>query len=105
MDKESPQNYTPQWETLRRYEVIYYVVWLGGAILALVLSMHFPALKDVFGVLWIAAFFAAVSLKGSFRCPRCGNPFFSRPHALGRFNNPFTRKCLHCGLPKWQSHG
>jgi len=64
MDEQSPQNYTPQWETLRRYETAYYVTWLGGAVLALVLSVHFRALEDVFGFLWIAAFFAVGSLKG-----------------------------------------
>ena len=28
------------------------------------------------------------------RCPRCGNRFFAR-----LYNNPFTDKCMHCGLP------
>jgi len=31
------------------------------------------------------------------RCPKCRNRFFRTPHR----NLPFTRKCLHCGLPKW----
>jgi len=30
----------------------------------------------------------------SLRCPRCGEPFYSSM----RISNPFTKRCLHCGL-------
>lgn len=36
-----------------------------------------------------------------FRCPRCQQRFFSD----GPYRNSFTRKCLHCGLPKWANQG
>jgi hypothetical protein len=31
------------------------------------------------------------------KCPRCVEPFFY----AGLLRNPFARKCMHCGLPKW----
>lgn len=55
----------------------------------------------VWGVFaWIAAY-----KKGNFRCPRCGESFFvawdNRRWHQGLRNKLWTRKCLHCGLPKW----
>ena len=41
----------------------------------------------------------------SLRCPRCGEPFFytfdDRPWRMSWRRNPFARRCMHCGLPKW----
>lgn len=34
-------------------------------------------------------------------CPRCGEPFHYAIGWLGRLNNPFARRCVHCGLRKW----
>ncbi|HEY3448200.1 MAG TPA: hypothetical protein VGK67_17725 [Myxococcales bacterium] len=33
-----------------------------------------------------------------FKCPRCREPFFM---SAGFFRNPFAKKCMRCGLPKW----
>ena len=33
-------------------------------------------------------------------CPRCGKLFHAR-YKVGHMANPFARKCIHCGLPKW----
>jgi hypothetical protein len=38
-------------------------------------------------------------------CPRCGDPFHYVVGWLGRLNNPFTRRCVHCGLRKWAEDG
>lgn len=101
------QDYTPQWAALRRYEAFYYVTWIGGGILALVLSTHLQSLATVFGVCWLVGTLASSLPVGSFRCPRCGKPFFSRRiTAAGlHYHNGFTRKCLNCGLPKGQQFG
>ncbi len=32
-------------------------------------------------------------------CPRCGRPF----HVTWWYGNPWGRRCVHCGLPKWTS--
>jgi hypothetical protein len=34
-------------------------------------------------------------------CPRCGKPYHYLVRWYGRWNNPFARHCVHCGLPKW----
>ena len=38
-------------------------------------------------------------------CPRCGELFFrkfdDRPWRGAWQHNPFARRCMHCGLPKW----
>jgi hypothetical protein len=34
-------------------------------------------------------------------CPRCGKPFHYVARWYGRWNNPFARRCVHRGLPKW----
>jgi hypothetical protein len=40
----------------------------------------------------------AAHLKRMFwACPRCGRPF----HLGWFYGNPFARRCVHCGLPKW----
>lgn len=102
MNETEPQSYAAQWLALSRYELLYYVVWIGGAVLALVLSLNFHSIASVFGFLWLAGFFAAGMPLGNFRCPRCGKKFFSRRGAIGTYNNIFTSKRLNCGLPKWQ---
>jgi hypothetical protein len=56
---------------------------------------------DYFGyavaICWIAASVVAGVRAAWFPCPRCGKPFF----ASWWYRNPFARKCVHCGLPKW----
>jgi hypothetical protein len=36
-------------------------------------------------------------------CPKCGQPFHYMVGWLGRANNPFARRCVHCGLPNWST--
>lgn len=51
----------------------------------------------IIAVGWMMAVaFAGVALK-SFPCPRCGRLFFRSE----RYHNAFARKCVHCGLAKW----
>jgi len=52
----------------------------------------------IIGVSWLLGFAIAGIRLQPFACPRCRNPFFSSPF----YYWPFGRKCMHCGLPKWQ---
>jgi len=45
---------------------------------------------------WLLAFAATTHYALASRCPRCGQPFGSRP---GEGHNPSTQHCLRCGLP------
>ena len=62
-----------------------------------------------FAVLWMIAFAVAGYQKSNFSCPRCREMFFrswdDRPWRKTWRSNPFARRCLHCGLPKWADAG
>ena len=49
----------------------------------------------VTALIWMGLTVAAAVWFSAFRCPRCGK-FFTISWTL---QNPFARKCLHCGLP------
>ena len=59
----------------------------------------------VAAIVWMIAFAAIGYPKFNFRCPRCGEMFFrtfdDRPWRRTWVHKPWTRRCLHCGLPKW----
>ena len=99
------QDYTPQWRSLRRNESRFFMVLIGGAVSALLLSLRFPSLAVVFVLIWLTGFFAAGVPLGNFRCPRCGKRFFARPRAIGNYYNPLRRKCRNCELSKRQARG
>jgi hypothetical protein len=46
---------------------------------------------------WIAVCVVTGWRVALFSCPRCHKWFF----ATWWYRNPFARKCVHCGLPKW----
>jgi hypothetical protein len=97
-----PQSYSEGWRDYRRRVRILSGSWLGGLVfilftsLASVLGRVFPLDRSVFGLVWLAAFMISGVRLATWRCPRCGSWFFAR----GSSWHPFTRACLHCGLPK-----
>ncbi|HEY2381329.1 MAG TPA: hypothetical protein VGK48_09130 [Terriglobia bacterium] len=64
----------------------------------------------IFGaaLLWMGSLIAVGYPKINFRCPRCRELFFrkfdDRPWRMSWQHNPFARRCMHCGLPKWASN-
>lgn len=76
---------------------------LGFGTLALVptffaIMRFFPAKLQLGGLLFVSGAWLALWVRANtFRCPRCGQYFFWRPMV----RNPFARRCLNCGLPKW----
>ena len=77
-----------------------------AALLAFVLFLSFAIADVLRGQYWwdiglfvVLGFFAAWTRLVIWKCPQCGNMFFSRPWR----ENPFARSCLHCGLPKWST--
>lgn len=58
----------------------------------------FVSRDSLFFLAWIiAALVAVISNRPEFKCPRCNKPFYRR----AAFYNGFTRKCLNCGLKKY----
>ena len=53
---------------------------------------------------WVVVWFRFFFVSGEYvywSCPRCGKPLHYIARWYGRWNNPFARRCVHCGMPKW----
>ena len=96
--------YTNDWETYRKRRWVNWCMLLGfipvAALSGLVLS---PMMRTAAPFYWLTgAWMLAIVVFGNyellFHCPRCHSPFFS----WGLSSNSLARKCVHCGLPKWQ---
>jgi hypothetical protein len=46
------------------------------------------------GIAWVILFVVFGMIHAFVRCPACNKPFNFR----GLYGNPFTSKCLHCGI-------
>jgi hypothetical protein len=100
-------DYAVSWEDYRRRcrrAALLLLGWLpvAGGFAFLMQRFHLSeAAAEVGAGAWmVAAFWTALRIK-LWRCPRCGNRFFMRRLV----SDPFARKCLHCGLPKWELRG
>jgi hypothetical protein len=98
-------NYDENWRDLRSRIRLFWFVWLSGvpliALVAAALDRILPKIANQTGVglviAWMVAFVAAGIYRQAFKCPRCGKWYFW----TGLYHNPFARKCLHCGLRRW----
>ena len=74
----------------------------GGAGTLAFFTVFFPSAPGWLPVLcaapWIIAAIVAGQPPVRWLCPRCGKPYFSS----GLYHNGLTKKCVHCGLPKWK---
>jgi hypothetical protein len=80
---------------------IAYLIFLPG--IFVILGAHDGIGNRVFfwiGGAWLVSVVAADAYLSAFRCLRCTKRYFFKPW----FNNPYARKCLHCGLRKWSSN-
>jgi len=90
---------------------VFTIVLAGVAVLVLVLLVtRYPSHRaaNVIGLVlfaaWLVLLFSLFFVTGEYvywSCPRCGRPFHYVARWYGRWNNPFARRCVHCGLPKW----
>jgi hypothetical protein len=102
-------NYSEAWNDYRKRRLVFVAVWLsyvpGLWVAAVPISLLTGIKSDYFGYPFMAAWMLAFLIIGlrlaMFRCPRCGNHFFTSWWQ----GNPFARKCLHCHLPKWATSG
>jgi hypothetical protein len=84
------------------YRLRYWLVWgLWFAYMPFMLGMSavFPSIRgeSLFGC-YACVWAAAIIWHAEFRCPACGKHF----HRTNWWHNPFSRRCLNCGLPKYQ---
>ncbi len=107
----SDRPYAPSWRRYRNQSRAFWLVFLLYIPGIAALNRALGPSRDNTTVIALAAFavlilFAALGYrKFGLRCPRCGEPFFRRfdyrPWRMDWRERPFTRRCLHCGLPKW----
>ena len=111
LEGEGP--YAAAWRSYRRTSWAFwslFVFYLPG--LAFV-SNAFGLTRDgggtitVAALLWLLLFAVIGYRKSNFSCPRCGELFFhkfdDRRWRRDWKHNPFARRCMHCGLPKWEN--
>ncbi len=95
--------YARRWHDLKRRRLLNWALFLGYlpgvALIVVAMDRSAPGWHgaDIYVVLsWMTAFLASAVYQSAFRCPRCGQRFFS----TAGWHNPWARKCLHCGLPR-----
>src|SRR5262245_16597600 len=109
MDEHS--DYTAGWHDYRKRRLVFWAVFLGytPGVFVLCVGIGLPIAAQLetqpdylcypIAGSWMLAFLIASLRVGLFPCPRCCKWFF----ATWWYRNPFARKCVHCGLPKWAS--
>jgi hypothetical protein len=99
----SQSDFSSAWQDYKKRQLWFYVIWLGGTAVLLILAYPMRTLLDSVAPLYILAVgqilaFIVASLRLThFKCPRCHEWFFTN-----LIHNPFARRCVHCNLPKWQ---
>jgi hypothetical protein len=108
MDHPHP-NYAAAWRDYRKRRLIFWAATFGyvPGVVILIAGVGLP-ISAVTGIKldyfvysiaggWLLAIVMASWREASFKCPRCGNRFFSTWwHRIG-----YVRQCVHCGLPRW----
>jgi hypothetical protein len=92
------QKYEAAWIDLRTRTVILLALFLGFVpgvpLISYVLNTVMVVDPLWIAGAWAAAFAGAGFHRATFPCPHCGKWFF----IWVGFHNPFSRKCMHCGL-------
>jgi MFS family permease len=102
------KSYADSWRLyrrLRRTQWIGVLIPLVGVPLFFTLDRWIPLAAELLAPISLTAGFITLVVArirlGRFRCPRCTEDFFRRRTRWLEYSNPFARRCLNCGLPKW----
>jgi hypothetical protein len=102
--------YEEQWKECRKRWLMLWKCLAGGFFLVgivgfLLSQMRLGNLADYLfpavGGAWMLAFAVSGIRLTYWRCPRCRNYYFVR----AMMTNQLARRCLHCGLKKWDEGG
>ena len=103
--------YSYGWQGLRNIRRRFLFAVVAGVLIFLLVppSNYLPGrvgivLRYTLFAGWIAValtLFASYIQYSYWDCPRCRKPYHMKSGFLWRWINPFARRCLHCGLPKW----
>src|SRR5262245_52533269 len=103
--------YSQEWTELRRLRtrmLILVLALIATVMFMPVVNLAADQLSPLFGFGWVAIW-AILVLRLLFTvgehtywsCPRCGKSFHRLFGSFWNWDNPFARRCLNCGLPKW----
>ena len=98
--------YEQNWNEYRRLRNTFFLVFLGGVPVFLLVSfvseklLHTTAPASVLAVVWFVLFIIYGIRLQLWRCPRCGKWFASTWWCNKSF---LARRCVHCGLPKFET--
>lgn len=98
--------YSYEWAELRKIQRRMLKALLAGIAVAflVLLANHVPSMCFAVFAVWVIVvytLFVGNAEYSLWSCPRCGQPFHFRMIRFGRWGNPFTRRCMNCGLPRW----
>ena len=98
--------YAEQWDDYRKRCLMFWSIWLGGflgvaAVCSLLNLVMRGGIVDIVSLViagaWMLAFAVASIRLTYWRCPRCHHYYFVGTLMV----NQLARRCLHCGLQKW----
>jgi hypothetical protein len=90
------------WAVYRRDRLIFWLLFAGLMPLWLLGALQNPTVNAVLPfavVIWFASWVFFLIKTSLLVCPRCGRRFFISDSGWG---NPYARKCLNCGLKKFE---
>ena len=79
---------------IRRYVALGLLVAFLPFVLALSSIVRSGTAMNVAVAIYLGLFVVALVMFGFSSCPRCHNLFF-----VSGLSNPFSSRCMHCGLP------
>ena len=100
-------DYSAAWRDYRKRNYMMWGAFLGWPVFGVIVSISWELLfgkSNWIVVLFLPymAFCAHCAIKlAIFTCPRCGNSFHGRGTGLFSFQNPYSKSCPNCGLPKY----
>lgn len=87
------------WRKYERRRTLFWIGFLGVLPWMLAFARWPRSALVVFGLIgWVLALVLCGMYLAFCPCPRCGKPF----HMKGWYSDPFTFKCLNCGLERWE---
>ncbi len=100
-------NYNKEWDDYRKRNRVYLIVsflLVPGFFMCMALFHSTPFMFVKFLIILVIIIWALIGyilgMRVSYwKCPRCNKNYFGECH----FTNQFKKKCVNCGLPKWES--
>ena len=104
------ESYDKEWRELKKRSRLFWFSFLGYIPGTIIIGLPLSKLCNsetaiyIIAVFWMLFFAASGIYLQIFKCPRCHKNYFFKKRGIIRIFNIFSRKCLNCGLKKWQGN-